>query len=48
MDDTFLQQYQHLPSPDHAVVKQYYKDLFDGRLGFKLSRPSRPIPRCSV
>jgi len=44
MDDTFLQQYQHLPSPDHAVVKQYYKDLFDGRLGFKLVKTFKTYP----
>ena len=25
MDDTFLQQYQHLPETDHGVVKQYYQ-----------------------
>jgi len=44
MDDTFLQQYQHLPAPDHAVVKQYYKDLFDGRLGFKLVKTFKTHP----
>jgi len=44
MDDTFLQQYQHLPAPDHAVVKQYYKDLFDGRLGFKLVKTFKTYP----
>jgi len=36
MDDTFLQQYEHLPESEHGVVKQYYRDLFAGRLGFKL------------
>jgi 4-amino-4-deoxy-L-arabinose transferase-like glycosyltransferase len=44
MDDTFLQQYQHLPAPDHAVVKQYYKDLFDERLGFKLVKTFKTYP----
>jgi len=44
MDDTFLQQYQHLPAADHAVVKQYYKDLFAGRLGFKLVRTFKTYP----
>jgi len=44
MDDTFLQQYQHLPEPDHAVVKQYYRDLFDGKLGFKLVKTFKVYP----
>ena len=44
MDDTYLQQYQHLPEPDHAVVKQYYKDLFAGRLGFKLVKTFKVYP----
>jgi Dolichyl-phosphate-mannose-protein mannosyltransferase len=44
MDDTFLQQYQHLPEPDHAVVKQYYRDLFAGRLGFKLLKTFKVYP----
>jgi hypothetical protein len=44
MDDTFLQQYQHLPEPDHAVVKQYYRDLFAGQLGFKLVKTFKVYP----
>jgi 4-amino-4-deoxy-L-arabinose transferase-like glycosyltransferase len=44
MDDTFLQQYQHLPEPDHAVVKQYYRDLFAGQLGFKLVKTFKTYP----
>ncbi|HJZ75800.1 MAG TPA: phospholipid carrier-dependent glycosyltransferase [Vicinamibacterales bacterium] len=44
MDDTFLQQYQHLPEPDHAVVKQYYRDLFAGKLGFKLVKTFKVFP----
>jgi 4-amino-4-deoxy-L-arabinose transferase-like glycosyltransferase len=44
MDDTFLQQYQHLPEPDHAVVKQYYRDLFAGKLGFKLVKTFKVYP----
>jgi hypothetical protein len=44
MDDTFLQQYQHLPEPDHAVVKQYYRDLFAGRLGFTLVQSFKVYP----
>jgi 4-amino-4-deoxy-L-arabinose transferase-like glycosyltransferase len=44
MDDTYLQQYQHLPEPDHAVVKQYYRDLFAERLGFKLVKTFKVYP----
>jgi hypothetical protein len=44
MDDTYLQQYQHLPEPDHAVVKQYYRDLFAGRLGFTLVKTFKVYP----
>jgi len=44
IDDTFLQQYQHLPEPDHAVVKQYYRDLFAGALGFKLVKTFKVYP----
>lgn len=45
MDDTFLQFYQHLPASEHGVVKQYYDDLFAGRLGFKLMRSFKVYPR---
>ena len=44
MDDTYLQQYQHLPEPDHTVVKQYYRDLFAGKLGFKLVKTFKVYP----
>ena len=45
MDDTFLQFYRHLPASEHGVVKQYYDDLFAGRLGFKLMRSFKVYPR---
>jgi 4-amino-4-deoxy-L-arabinose transferase-like glycosyltransferase len=45
MDDTYLQFYQHLPASDHGVVKQYYEDLFAGRLGFRLLRTFKVYPR---
>ena len=45
IDDTFLQFYQHLPASEHGVVKQYYEDLFAGRLGFKLMRSFKVYPR---
>ena len=34
IDDTYVQWYQHLPIPENAVVRQYYQDLFDGKLDF--------------
>src|SRR5439155_14134824 len=44
MDDTFLQFYQHLPESEHSVVKQYYRDLFGGRLGFQLVTTFKVYP----
>lgn len=44
MDDTFLQFYDHLPTDEHGVVKQYYEDLFAGRLGFELMRSFKVYP----
>ncbi len=44
MDDTFVQFYQHLPESTHAVVKQYYRDLFAGRLGFQLVQTFKTYP----
>jgi hypothetical protein len=34
MDDSYVQWYRHLPRQEHAVMKQYYEDLFAGKLGF--------------
>jgi hypothetical protein len=45
MDDTYLQFYAHLPDNEHGVVKQYYEDLFAGRLGFRLLRSFKVYPR---
>jgi hypothetical protein len=45
IDDTFLQFYRHLPAIEHGVVKQYYEDLFSGRLGFELRRSFKVYPR---
>jgi 4-amino-4-deoxy-L-arabinose transferase-like glycosyltransferase len=45
IDDTFLQFYEHLPESEHGVVKQYYEDLFAGRLGFRLMRTFKVYPR---
>ena len=44
MDDTYLQWYDHLPDGDYGVVKQYYRDLFDGRLGFRLEKTFKVYP----
>lgn len=44
IDDTFLQFYQHLPEAQHGVVKQYYRDLFAGTLGFKLDKTFKVYP----
>jgi hypothetical protein len=44
MDDTFLQFYSHLPADRHGVVKQYYDDLFSGRLGFRLMQTFKTYP----
>jgi len=44
MDDTFLDFYQHLPESEHRVVRQYYRDLFAGRLGFRLVKTFKVYP----
>ena len=44
MDDTFLQQYANQPEEVHGVVKQYYRDLFAGRLGFELVETFKVYP----
>jgi 4-amino-4-deoxy-L-arabinose transferase-like glycosyltransferase len=44
MDDTYVQFYDHLPETQHAAVKQYYRDLFAGRLGFELVRTFKVYP----
>ena len=44
MDDSYLQWYQHLPSPDHDVMKNYYRDLFAGQLGFSLVKTFKVYP----
>lgn len=44
MDDFYLQLYQHLPEAEHGVVKQYYRDLFAGQLGFDLVNTFKAYP----
>lgn len=38
LDDTFHEFYEHLHGPEHASVREYYRDLFAGRLDFRLMR----------
>jgi hypothetical protein len=44
MDESFLESYRHLPEDEHGVVKQYYRDLFAGRLGFHLIKTFKTYP----
>lgn len=44
MDEWFYDQYKHLPESEHGVVKQYYRDLFAGRLGFQLVKTFKAYP----
>ncbi|MEO8260267.1 MAG: glycosyltransferase family 39 protein [Acidobacteriota bacterium] len=44
MDDSYVQQYSHLPDTEHGVVKQHYRDLFAGRLGFELVQTFKVYP----
>jgi MFS family permease len=44
IDDTFLEFYAHLHEPQHAPVREFYRDLFAGRLGFVLLREFRVNP----
>jgi hypothetical protein len=44
MDDTYVQWYDHLPEAEYGVVKQHYRDLFAGRLGFRLERTFKVYP----
>jgi 4-amino-4-deoxy-L-arabinose transferase-like glycosyltransferase len=44
MDDFYVQLYQHLPADTYGVVKQYYDELFNGRLGFDLIKTFKVYP----
>jgi predicted membrane-bound dolichyl-phosphate-mannose-protein mannosyltransferase len=44
MDETYVETYRHLPESEHGVVKQYYRDLFAGRLGFELVKTFKTYP----
>ena len=45
IDDTYVQWYQHLPVPENGVVRQYYRDLFDGKLPFALVKTFKVYPK---
>lgn len=38
IDEVYLTFYKHLPEAQHGVVKQYYRDLMDEKLGFTTQR----------
>lgn len=44
IDDYYLQVYRHLPAPEHQVMKQFYRDLFNGQLPFALERSFKTYP----
>jgi hypothetical protein len=44
MDDTYTQWYEALDADEYGVVKQYYRDLFAGRLGFELAETFKVYP----
>ncbi len=44
MDDHYVVQYSHQPEGEHSVVKQYYRDLFSGTLGFRLVKTFKVYP----
>jgi dolichyl-phosphate-mannose-protein mannosyltransferase len=44
IDDVYIEFYEHLPEAQHAVVKQHYRDLLAGRLGFQLQRTFKVYP----
>jgi len=44
MDDTYLQFYEPLPEAEHGAVKEYYRKLFAGELGFQLQRTFKVYP----
>jgi 4-amino-4-deoxy-L-arabinose transferase-like glycosyltransferase len=44
IDDVYIEFYEHLPEAQHRVVKQYYRDLLAGRLGFQMQRTFKVYP----
>jgi hypothetical protein len=44
IDDTYVQWYEHLSASENAVLKQYYRDLFSGKLGFSMVKTFKVYP----
>ncbi|HEX5216976.1 MAG TPA: glycosyltransferase family 39 protein [Vicinamibacterales bacterium] len=44
IDDYYLQTYRHLPATEHGVMKQFYRDLFNGQLPFRLEQSFKTYP----
>jgi hypothetical protein len=44
IDDTYVQWYEHLPASENAVLKDHYRDLFAGKLGFALVKTFKTYP----
>jgi 4-amino-4-deoxy-L-arabinose transferase-like glycosyltransferase len=44
IDEVYVEFYEHLPEAEHRVVKQHYRDLMAGRLGFTLQRTFQVAP----
>jgi hypothetical protein len=44
IDDTYPQWYGALDEEEYGVMKEYYRDLFDGRLGFELVETFKVYP----
>ncbi len=45
IDDYYVQLYQHMSEAEHGVMKQYYRDLFSGALGFDLMKTFKNYPK---
>ena len=44
MDDTYTTWYEHLQGPENALLKQYYRDLLAGKLGFAVVKTFKVYP----
>jgi hypothetical protein len=44
IDDYYVQLYQHMSEAEHGVMKQYYRDLLSGALGFDLMKTFKVYP----
>jgi len=45
IDDYYVQLYQHMSESEHGVMKQYYRDLLGGALGFDLMKTFKVYPK---